>query len=293
LERAEIEDDVAAARHLVGVSLHAVQDFYSHSTWLDSPDLRAHTWLSTWSRTRKAESVRVPHDLVTGGFALNDGANPPHGETSPTAAALLRFPALLAEPLLGSLTSALRLPRGVKGGKLEGINLDSRWQAPTGAAHRRSDLTPNALFELAYDLALTESRLWLTLLAAHMGDAFWSRVVAAPAERWTKAFERPTGGLYDLMTAGQYPPRDKRDSHSWFLHVTPRDPRRPLIVEISNNNTWFGKQGHPGRAVTIGPTHNGAQLKIDGGRAQVVAFRRAPTPAWHIVPGSVVNLPEE
>lgn len=185
--------------------------------------------------------------------------------------------------MLGRLTSGeyrTRLPRGVQGGKLDGINLDSRWQAPTGAAHRHSDLTPMDLFDLAYDRALTESRLWIALLASHLKEPFWSRVIGKPAERWTKAFERPTGGLYDLMSAGKYPPRDSRDSHSWFLHVTPLDHRRPLVVELTDQET---RRGHPGQAVTIGPADDRSRLKVGGGSFRVMAFRRAPVTSWRTI----------
>lgn len=36
--------DVAAARNILGLSVHAVQDFYSHSNWVDDPDRRCATW---------------------------------------------------------------------------------------------------------------------------------------------------------------------------------------------------------------------------------------------------------
>ena len=41
---AAAHDDVPAARHVVGVSLHALQDFYSHSNWVDEPSRRDRTW---------------------------------------------------------------------------------------------------------------------------------------------------------------------------------------------------------------------------------------------------------
>ena len=37
-------DDVAAARHVIGCGLHSIQDFYSHSNWVDAADRRTRTW---------------------------------------------------------------------------------------------------------------------------------------------------------------------------------------------------------------------------------------------------------
>ncbi|HEX6887513.1 MAG TPA: hypothetical protein VF143_05345 [Candidatus Nanopelagicales bacterium] len=37
-------DDVAGARNAIGTGLHAMQDFYSHSNWVDSADRRTKTW---------------------------------------------------------------------------------------------------------------------------------------------------------------------------------------------------------------------------------------------------------
>jgi hypothetical protein len=36
-------NDVAAAHHLLGMSMHMVQDFYSHSSWMNYPDRRDRT----------------------------------------------------------------------------------------------------------------------------------------------------------------------------------------------------------------------------------------------------------
>jgi len=50
-------DDVDAAHHLLGLSMHAVQDFYSHSTWIDHPDRRGRTYLDTPSVQRRSFAV--------------------------------------------------------------------------------------------------------------------------------------------------------------------------------------------------------------------------------------------
>lgn len=49
-----VRGDVAAAHHILGVSIHAVQDFYSHSNWVDEPGRRCETWLQTEPADRNA-----------------------------------------------------------------------------------------------------------------------------------------------------------------------------------------------------------------------------------------------
>jgi hypothetical protein len=68
-------DDVAAARHVVGVGLHALQDFYSHSNWVDVPARRGKTWASV-----PAEQRDGMH-LYTGTYELDeDFGFKPHGK---------------------------------------------------------------------------------------------------------------------------------------------------------------------------------------------------------------------
>lgn len=74
-------EDVAAAHNVLGVSLHAVQDFYSHSSWVDEPERRGATWLDLEPAERIGETVRTgsyekPLDLY------------PHGKPSLTCSGL-------------------------------------------------------------------------------------------------------------------------------------------------------------------------------------------------------------
>jgi hypothetical protein len=69
-------DDVAAAHTLLGVSLHAIQDFYSHSSWMDEPDRRPLTWLNLTPEQRLAESVK------SGTYEEPDLFDYPHGKPS-------------------------------------------------------------------------------------------------------------------------------------------------------------------------------------------------------------------
>lgn len=55
-------EDVDAAHHLLGLSMHAVQDFYSHSTWIDNPDRRSQTYLDLLPAQRRS------FPLLTGAY---------------------------------------------------------------------------------------------------------------------------------------------------------------------------------------------------------------------------------
>lgn len=53
------KNDVQSARHLLGVSSHAVQDFYTHSNWLDDPARRGRTWQEVPSTERDAMQLHT------------------------------------------------------------------------------------------------------------------------------------------------------------------------------------------------------------------------------------------
>lgn len=69
--------DLTAGQNVLGASLHAVQDFYSHSNWIDSVDRRCQTFLQTTPEAR-AEML-----LQTGAYDLSEaGAPASHGKFS-------------------------------------------------------------------------------------------------------------------------------------------------------------------------------------------------------------------
>lgn len=70
-------NDVAAAHNILGVSVHAVQDFYSHSNWVDDPGRRGRTWLDTPIGERNA------YALYSGSYELPRNASQrSHGKIS-------------------------------------------------------------------------------------------------------------------------------------------------------------------------------------------------------------------
>ncbi|GLY29090.1 hypothetical protein [Kineosporia sp. NBRC 101731] len=273
LAEAGKHDDVAAARHLIGIGLHAVQDFYSHSNWIDAPPRRDTTWLETWP------GAPVPDGLLTGGVHhSHESPSPSHGRVRLTPAALLRIPVLFVAPLIRRFPAPGRMPRGVRGSRSSGINLDSRWQAVQGAEQReQTDLDGGAAFDLAYALALRDSRHWLRLLAQQVPDAFWARVTSGQAaDRWTAGFEREP--LCDFLTAGQYPPFGSQDSGNWFLRITlDRRPRGWATLSQAGSSQRFR-----GRDLTFGPLDPDSPIHLTGlapsTAVTALAFRRAPTP---------------
>ncbi|HYN57016.1 MAG TPA: hypothetical protein VES03_07445, partial [Motilibacterales bacterium] len=59
-------NDVDAARNAIGTSLHAMQDFYSHSNWLDSAERRSRTWFEAGKQTVAIPglAVRTPRPIT-------------------------------------------------------------------------------------------------------------------------------------------------------------------------------------------------------------------------------------
>lgn len=77
LEWAAQNGDVAAAYNILGVSVHAVQDFYSHSNWVDDPARRGKTWQATGPAERRALG------LYSGAYEIPENvAQNSHGKVS-------------------------------------------------------------------------------------------------------------------------------------------------------------------------------------------------------------------
>jgi hypothetical protein len=237
--------DVLAARNALGTGLHALQDFYSHSTWIDAPERRRTTWAEHLAR-----GDRSPAALRTAGSGPNaDRDVPPHGDIRPTTGALLRLPAMLltgpehphrgGRPGTGPAEEHPRHvgpdgPAGLCTTGPEGINLDSRWQSRTGVQVRGvKDLDGDGAFETAVRLAVRESREVLESMGERLRgredlERFWSRVRNDPSLPWTNAFDDPHRLAYWFLTAGTYPPRGSLEASEWFLRVLVTTPgRRP------------------------------------------------------------------
>jgi hypothetical protein len=211
-----IEQRVAMAHNLIGSSLHAIQDFYTHANWIDDDDLRTKTWFETDPELRECLS------LWTGTYELPEyfGVKP-HGAFVYACTVINRFGSegrqLLdavchaASPLANSslcgwfrecvdaenlqpptvelpvdvpvVDETITLPPNVLF-VTPGINVDNRWSAETGVKVRgiNPPVTGRAAFEAAYELAYRSSCQWLHILDDAMTaaraplPAFWESV---------------------------------------------------------------------------------------------------------------------
>jgi hypothetical protein len=192
------DGDVCGARLLIGLSLHAMQDFYAHSTWVDDPGRRDLTWFAARDDQRAAGDV-----WSSGHFCSPPAGRSPHGRirrrVSPEAAAPVRpgqiFGSRLAARFVELDPSAM--------------TLDAPWMAAQTAVTR--GFRPEEgqeLFEAAYALALRTSEHWLRGLDGAMHAAglgtFWRAVRTArlPRTARTAAFERPGAIAPYMASAG-------------------------------------------------------------------------------------------
>jgi hypothetical protein len=229
-------NDVSAARNIVGISLHAVQDFYSHSNWVDAPERRNVTWFDV-GRVERARlaiwtgSYELPHHLGI----------KPHGTFVPSCvfldlpavrdlldigceawSPLTKFPVCEIYRLCKEGVSVqpevlgVTLPKETLFLAPPGIALDSPWQSKIAVQVRGlTDISGEQAFRTAYDLATRASIQWLTKLEGTMArigkGAFWDQVkTAPPAENWQAEREREYEQFdrfpYTFLSVGPYPP---------------------------------------------------------------------------------------
>lgn len=245
---------VAMAQNLVGVSLHAIQDFYSHSNWIDDESLRGCTWFEVDPKTRAELS------LWTGSYEVPDHLGiKPHGaflfactvlnHIGPVGRRLMSVVCHAASPFSKSSLCrwfkdckeavplnppdvvGVSLPEGILWVE-RGINVDSRWQAELGVEVRGLSISGQEAFEAAYEIAYRSSCQWLHILDHVMEDAdlagFWEAVKNQGVSR--DHYKTPTGPWedfsqlpYRFITAGPYPPpQGHDDSDDWYLRLSIR-----------------------------------------------------------------------
>lgn len=206
------KNDVAAAHLLLGVSFHALEDFYSHSIWVNEPARRNLTWFETSPEMRKNWT------LWTGAYEHPEQHGiKHHGKIKFSCAVYNNLPKVVLDliktigchalsPSSGndesfcndikacsegkSLTTTLghdfdltkegiSLPDDVLFTE-EGINLDAKWFAQNSVKTRGIELSGVEAFQTAYDLAQRTAEEWLDVLDDWMGKAgyasFWETV---------------------------------------------------------------------------------------------------------------------
>ncbi len=110
--------DVAAGHHILGVSLHAVQDFYAHSNWASDPDRRCMTFFQT------PKEQREDMTLWSGAYEKPvSGAPAHHGAYSLSCSVLKRD---TMNSALGTLCTGLS--------PLQNTSLCESWRVCSGAA---------------------------------------------------------------------------------------------------------------------------------------------------------------
>jgi hypothetical protein len=249
-----VDSRAAMAKNVVGASLHAIQDFYSHSNWIDDEDLRDRTWfevsperracLSLWTGTYELPSHLgiKPHGAYLFACSVINNLGPlgrqlmnqvchaasPFADTS-----LCRWirQCQEAKPFTPPTVRGVELPDAVLWVE-PGINVDTRWGAVTGVQERGLGISGREAFEAAYALAARSSCQWLHILdhvmnAAALGD-FWTTVKTegvtwdkykTPRAPWEDFSQLP----YRFISAGPYPPPQTHDdTSSWYLRLTIR-----------------------------------------------------------------------
>jgi hypothetical protein len=213
--------DVAGARHAVGITLHALQDFYSHSTWVDDPLRRRHTWWEVPPERRGA--------VVTGSYLGSPAPEGhPHGDLA------LAWPWRRSVPVPPPTALGSRLLGRFVDLRPVGMSLDSRWLARSGGAVRGlgGDADADRLFDIALDLAQRTSVQWLAMLDATFGATggplagFWAGVREArmPASARARTFDDAAVQPARIVGAGPYPPDGAGNpghpgTPGWYLHV--------------------------------------------------------------------------
>lgn len=95
---------IAAARQILGISLHANQDFYSHSNWIDLPARRTTTWFEQFTSN---PSALVNTQIYTGAYEHPEQTSVhSHGIMSPSVSAMQAIAPLM--DLLSSDISPVR-----------------------------------------------------------------------------------------------------------------------------------------------------------------------------------------
>ena len=239
-------NNINAARNIVGLSLHAIQDYYAHSNWVDDKERRERTWFET------ARQDREQAWLYTGTYELPDHLGiAHHGKISPACTlmqlqgveTLLDIGCVALSPLSNSaichtfhdcqdngvvsdpeLVVDVPVPGGILYLHPPGIALDSPWLAEVAVEQRGvTDIGGRELFDKAIDLATESSVSWLDTLEEEMirmgfGE-FWQQVKTNPRSTdVANAFEAYDQFPYQFLSAGPYP--DAGEDTQWFLRVT-------------------------------------------------------------------------
>jgi len=252
-------NDVPAARNIVGACLHALQDFYSHSNWVDVPARRNVSWADQGRSTVPVvNDARLALQLYTGAYNTPEQLTyKPHGKYSVTCSLLRRVPSDLLNAVCAGISPlsnttfcrewaeckegrsaripvirGVAIPEGIVYMEPAGMALDAHWMKDIAAQVRdlpdRDHLTDD-LFAKARGLAVQGTVTWLRELDATMARAglalFWNRVktevssTAAGTGADLQQYEQPWRVPFGFLSAGAYPPDARGGDEGWHLRV--------------------------------------------------------------------------
>ena len=239
------DEQVAAARHVVGVAMHATADFYSHSNWVDDPARRG----VTWRDHSPQEQARLA--LFTGTYEHDEHTGiAHHGKYSVGCTLMHRSPGRWtssATPPRRSPTPAcarhggpartrthrfLRGPRRADPGRVRpsrppaSTSTAPGWPASAPRCAASPPTTARCSSTRRKSLAIRECTAMLrtigaTVERAGQGD-FWRKVTtnaAATESVWHDQYEDfHRQGLHFVGT-GTYPPAPSTPVAEWFLRL--------------------------------------------------------------------------
>lgn len=251
-------NDVAMAHHILGVSLHAIQDFYSHSNWIDEPSRRKQTyfdmattnWTPMGSLTLFTGTYETPTQLGVqshGKYAFACTImNQPGIKTVMGAACSVISPIAnddvcrqykecqQGKSLKGAQIVGVTIPNNVLYLAPPGINLDSTWLAEVGAKERgiiAPGFTAQDAFRTAERDAIRASEQWLRRAGEAMKGlgkgGFWQQVMTtntigsynSPSPAAIAQWENFGKLGYQFVSAGTYPPKATDPVEEHFLRV--------------------------------------------------------------------------
>ncbi|HEX8463633.1 MAG TPA: hypothetical protein VF627_03360 [Abditibacterium sp.] len=236
-------NDVPAAQNIVGVSLHAMQDFYTHSNWIDKAERRDKTLFNL----DLPERARLP--LYTGAYEHEEHLGvKSHGKFLLSCAAFNQpgvkqvmqaacgplgplgdqdicknfdscGKGVPVQPKIGGITAPNKLIF-----MQPGMAIDNGWAAHLGVKERGLDISGDVALKTTLGLAEKQSVLWLQLLGEKMNKigagSFWNDVTqqAPSVEDRYAQFEDFKKFPYQFLSAGEYP-ASASNREEFFLRV--------------------------------------------------------------------------
>ena len=203
-------NDVAMAQHLLGVSLHAIQDFYSHSNWIDEPSRRKSTYFDSatnnWTAMGNLALYTGTYETPTQTGVKSHGKyafpcavmNQPGirqvldvgcGAFSPIASdpTCLQFKECKqGKSISGASALGVTIPNNALFLAPPGINLDSTWMAEVGAKERgivTPQYKPIDAYRTAESEAIRATEQWLRRAGAAMEKLGKGAFLAAGHDR--------------------------------------------------------------------------------------------------------------